>query len=48
MTRYGLTAFTFLIAPKPRKFICVGFLDYHLQRNIIENMLDELPKVADT
>ena len=48
MTRYSLTAFTFLIAPKPRKFICVGFLDYDLQRHIIENMLGELPKVDDT
>ena len=48
MTRYSLTSFTFLIALKPIKFMSVGFLDDDLQRNIIENMLDELPKVNDT
>ena len=48
MTIYSLTTFTFLIAPKPMKFMSVGFLDYDLQRHIIENMLGELPKVDDT
>ena len=48
MTRYILTTFTFFIAPKPTKFMSVGFLDYDLQRHIIENMLDELPKFDDT
>ena len=48
MSRYSLTAFTFFIAPKPMKYMSVGFLYDDLQRHIIENMLDELPKVDDT